>query len=144
MALTHGLFYAYSSRALDALFCFYFFLVKKMLRNNSQGLGFPGGLVVKTPPASAGARVLCLVRKDPTCCRATEAHAPESRCPTREASTMRSPPHPGVAPASANRESPHSHRGLVEPKNKQTRKGNAVVTPLIQSLKQATETALQR
>ena len=54
VALTHGFFHAYSSRALDALFCFYFFLVKIMLRNNSQGPGFPGALVVKTPPASAG------------------------------------------------------------------------------------------
>ena len=34
--------------------------------------GFPGGAVVKSPPASAGTRVRALVQKDPTCRRATK------------------------------------------------------------------------
>ena len=34
--------------------------------------GFPGGAVVKNPPASAGTRVRALVQEDPTCCRAAK------------------------------------------------------------------------
>ena len=34
--------------------------------------GFPGGTVVKNPPANAGTRVRALVREDPTCLRATK------------------------------------------------------------------------
>ena len=34
--------------------------------------GFPGGPVVKNPPANSGAWVPSLDWKDPTCCRATE------------------------------------------------------------------------
>ena len=33
---------------------------------------FPGGAVVKNPPANAGARVQALVREDPTCRGATK------------------------------------------------------------------------
>ena len=36
-------------------------------------LDFPGGTVVKNPPANAGTRVRSLVQKDPTCCGATKA-----------------------------------------------------------------------
>ena len=35
-------------------------------------LGFPGGAVVKNPPANAGAWVQVLVWEDPTCHRATK------------------------------------------------------------------------
>ena len=34
--------------------------------------GFPGGTVVKNPPANTGTRVQALVREDPTCRRATK------------------------------------------------------------------------
>ena len=34
--------------------------------------GFPGGVVVKNPPANAGDRVRALVREDPTCRGATK------------------------------------------------------------------------
>ena len=33
---------------------------------------FPGGAVVKNPPANAGKRVGSLVQEDPTCCGATK------------------------------------------------------------------------
>ena len=34
--------------------------------------GFPGGAVVKNPPANAGDTVRSMVRKDPSCRRATK------------------------------------------------------------------------
>ena len=34
---------------------------------NPERWGFPGGAVVKNPPANAGTRVRALVREDPTC-----------------------------------------------------------------------------
>ena len=40
------------------------------IRNGGQG--FPGGSMVKNPPASVGTWVQSLVWEDPTCCRATK------------------------------------------------------------------------
>ena len=43
----------------------------------NQVLGFPGGAVVKNPPANAGDTVRALVREDPTCHRATKPRVPQ-------------------------------------------------------------------
>ena len=46
--------------------CTYMFIILNLR-------AFPGGAVVKNPPANAGdTRVQALVREDPTCCRATK------------------------------------------------------------------------
>ena len=38
---------------------------------------FPGGTVVKNPPANSGTRVRALVQEDPTCHGATKARGPQ-------------------------------------------------------------------
>ena len=43
-----------------------------LLNNQENSWGFPGGTVVKNPPANAGTRVRALVREDPTCHGATK------------------------------------------------------------------------
>ena len=43
---------------------------EKSLFSKMQGWGFPGGLVVKNPPANAGDLVRSLIWEDPTCPRA--------------------------------------------------------------------------
>ena len=45
---------------------------KLALKNLCKFLDFPGGTVVKNPPANAGDTVRALVQEDPTCCRATK------------------------------------------------------------------------
>ena len=56
----------------------------------TESRDFPGGAVVKNPPANAGDTVWALVREDPTCRGATKpmshkywAHAPQLLKPTR-------------------------------------------------------------
>ena len=70
--------------------------------------GFPGGLVVKNPPAVQGTRVRTLAREDPTGCGAAEpmshdygALALGPRHLTRDTTMMKSP-------CTTTRESPHT------------------------------------
>ena len=49
-----------------------FVLLKIKTRNKTEGRDFPGGTVVKNPPANAGDMGSSLVLEDPTCCRATK------------------------------------------------------------------------
>ena len=59
---------------------------------------FPGGAVVKNPPASAGD-----MGSIPGPGRSSEAHAPRARTPQREATAVRShAPQQRVAPARSN------------------------------------------
>ena len=46
-------------------------VIKNLPTNKSPGPGFPGGAVVESLPANAGARVRALVWEDPTCRGAT-------------------------------------------------------------------------
>ena len=48
-----------------------FYLFRETLKN-SRVSGFPGGAVVKNPPANAGDRVRALGQEDPTCRGATK------------------------------------------------------------------------
>ena len=47
------------------------FCLKKLLKEK-QSRDFPGGTVVKNPPATQGTQVRALVREDPTCHGATK------------------------------------------------------------------------
>ena len=47
-------------------------LIHSVEIRNKDDEDFPGGAVVKNPPANVGDTVLSLVREDPTCHRATK------------------------------------------------------------------------
>ena len=64
------------SSKFEALFCSKGIIVIHKIEKKEiekHGRDFPGGAVVKNPPANAGDMVQALVRKDPTCRRATKS-----------------------------------------------------------------------
>ena len=61
-----------------------YMLYSVLKKKNPQKWGFPGGSVVKKPPANAGHMGSIPVQKDPTCHRATRPECHNYRACTRQ------------------------------------------------------------